>query len=114
MVDMVLHQLLPASLRYSSDLAEAVERKHKAGISAKTEQSLAKRLSECCDCLYDKTEQMAADLKHVPSGSEEAAAYYSDVIIPAMRAVRKDADKLEKLTAKSYWPYPTYSDILFY
>ena len=21
---------------------------------------------------------------------------------------------LEKLTAKSYWPYPTYSDLLFY
>ena len=26
----------------------------------------------------------------------------------------EDADLLEKLTAKSYWPYPMYSDILFY
>ena len=31
-----------------------------------------------------------------------------------MADVRKDADLLEKLTAKDYWPYPTYSDILFY
>ena len=25
-----------------------------------------------------------------------------------------DADRLETLTDKSYWPYPTYSDLLFY
>ena len=25
-----------------------------------------------------------------------------------------DADAIEELTDKSYWPYPTYSDLLFY
>ena len=30
------------------------------------------------------------------------------------KSLRKDADILEELTDKSYWPYPTYSDILFY
>ena len=114
MVDMTLHQILPAALRYSSDLAEAVERKRKAGVSAKTEQSLAQRLSVCCDSLYEKCEALHAALKAVPAGSQEAADYHGKVTVPMMQALRKDADLLEKLTAKTYWPYPTYSDILYY
>ena len=31
-----------------------------------------------------------------------------------MNAVRKEADVLEAMTDKGYWPYPTYSDLLFY
>ena len=31
-----------------------------------------------------------------------------------MADLRREADILESLTDKSYWPYPTYSDLLFY
>ena len=31
-----------------------------------------------------------------------------------MEAARADADRLETLTDQSYWPFPTYSDLLFY
>ncbi len=114
MVDMALHQILPAALRYSSDLAQAIEHKRKAGISSKTEQSLAQRLSVCCDSLYERCEALHEALKSVPSGSQAAAEYHGKVTVPMMQALRKDADLLEKLTAKSYWPYPTYSDLLYY
>jgi len=50
----------------------------------------------------------------IPSDQAEAVAYFHKVIIPAMDAVRNDADALEELTDKSYWPFPTYSDLLFY
>ena len=114
MVDMTLHQILPAAMRYSSDLAEAVERKRKAGIPANTELSLAQRISTCCDRLYEQCEDLHKALKAVPKGSQEAAEYHGSITVPMMNALRKDADLLEKLTAKSYWPYPTYSDLLYY
>ena len=117
MVDMVMHQILPAALRYSSDLAAGINRKREAmgsDVKAIVETSLTKRISDCCDALYENSEKLYAHLKHVPSDSKEAADYYSDVIVPGMQAVRKNADLLEKLTAKSYWPYPLYSDLLFY
>ena len=117
MVDMVMHQILPAALSYSSDLANSINRKRGAmGDAVKTsaEISLTKRLSDCCDSLYEKSEKLYTDLKAAPEDSKDAADYYCDVIVPGMQAVRKDADLLEKLTAKSYWPYPLYSDILFY
>jgi glutamine synthetase len=114
MVDMVLHQLLPAGMKYASDLAEAVSRKERIGVPFSAEKSLAQRLSECCDRLYENTEDLAALLKAAPADSFARANYFSDRVVPAMADVRKDADLLEKLTAKDYWPYPTYSDILFY
>ena len=114
MVDMILHQILPAAMRYSSDLAKAVLRKKELGISAKTESDLTRRLSEAIDSLYEKTEQMVNDLKQIPADNLEATNYCADVLVNGMKEMRKDADLLEKLTDKSYWPYPIYSDILYY
>ncbi len=117
MVDMVMHQILPAAMRYSSDLACGINQKREATagqIKSAVEVSLVSRISQRCDSLYENSEQLYRDLKNVPNDSRLAMDYYSDVIVPDMQAVRKDADFLEKLTAKSYWPYPTYSDLLFY
>lgn len=114
-VDMVMHQILPAAMQYSSDLAESINRKRTAAnLSAAAESALLKRLSGVCDALYEKTEDLTADIKNVPKDSEKASHYYCNVIVPQMQKVREDADVLESLTAKTYWPYPTYSDILFY
>ena len=115
MVDMVMHQILPAALRYASDLAEGINRKASAGCgSSMAESSLLKQLSSVCDTLFEKAEMLQAKTNSVPEASEAASHYYCDQVVPLMNAVRKDADILESITAKSYWPYPTYSDMLFY
>ena len=114
-VDMVMQQILPAALHYSSDLAEAINRKKAIGISSDAERSLLDRLSQHTDALYSQCEKLRADLQHVPRKSNQSAAdYFHTVIASDMKAVRAEADTLEQLTDKSYWPYPTYSDILFY
>ena len=113
-LDMAMRQIIPAISRYSADLARTISAKKNAGLSCKTEQVLAGKLSTGADILFDRCEQMQNFLKAVPSGSIDAANYYSRVIVPAMDAVRAEADELELLTDKSYWPFPTYSDLLFY
>jgi glutamine synthetase len=117
MVDMVMHEILPAALRYSSDLAAGIVNKRNAiGNQLKTlvENDLTVQISENCDLLYQCCQKLNADLKHVPTVNKDAVNYYSDIIVADMLAVRMHADLLEHLTAKSYWPYPIYSDILFY
>ena len=59
-------------------------------------------------------ETLRFSLEAVPKEPAAAADYYHDVVIPAMADLRREADILESLTDKSYWPYPTYSDLLFY
>ena len=113
-VDMALHQILPAALHYTRDLTKNIIDKKTIGAPCKAEQALVERLSAACDSLYEKSQDLSDKLAAVPKQTEAAAAYMSSIIIPAMEALRIDADILEQLTDKAYWPYPTYSDILFY
>ena len=113
-VDMVMHQILPAAISYTSNLCDTVISKKAVGACYKAEDALIQRLSASTDSLYEKCEKLSADLKSVPEDSETAAIYYHDVILANMESIRADADLLEQITDKSYWPYPTYSDLLFY
>ncbi len=117
MYDMVMHQILPAANAYASDLADAIVKKQTIkGLRVKTgaEAALLEKISSLCESLYTNTEKLQSVLAQVPTDSKLAAEYYSETVIDCMQLVRKDADMLEIYTAKSYWPYPTYSDLLFY
>jgi glutamine synthetase len=43
----------------------------------------------------------------------ELGQYCRDEILKTMGEVRAAADELEALTGSKYWPFPTYSEILF-
>ena len=113
-VDMAQHQILPAALSYTSDLCKAIQRKQTLGLPCNAEVSIAKQLSSATDALYDCCQTLKDHLQNIPQNREDAANYYHSIINKDMAALRKEADILEQLTDKSYWPYPTYSDLLFY
>ena len=112
--DMALRQILPAVSSYAGELCERIARKGKLCIPCKAETALAGKLSCGIDALYAACEQLKRDMASVPASVEEAAAYYHNIIVKDMAAVRTEADTLELITDNSYWPFPTYSDILFY
>ena len=114
MVDMALHQILPAAMHYSRDLCNSMTVKKSLGISCNAETVLVKNLSLHCDALFDALHILHHALEAVPKQPEAASRYYHDTIVPGMSAVRTHADALEEFTDKSYWPYPTYSDLLYY
>ena len=114
MVDMAIHQILPAALRYSRELCDTVRGKQALNIPCRAESALLDQLSANTDSLYDSISVLRSALAAVPKVPEAAAAYYHDTVIPAMDTLRAHADILEAITDKSYWPYPTYSDLLYY
>ena len=114
MVDMAVHQILPAAMHYSADLCGSLEAKIRLGLPCNAEKRLAQQLSTYTDALYDAVEILRSALAAMPADSEAAARYFHDTVIPGMNAIRSGADILEELTDKSYWPYPTYSDLLYY
>jgi len=113
-VDMAMRQILPAVLHYARHLSGGLVSKQALGLSSRADKELLNRITMLADSLYDGCEQLKALLEKIPDDQVEAAAYFHKTIIPAMNAVRSDADALEELTDKSYWPFPTYSDLLFY
>ena len=114
MVDMAVHQILPAAVHYTRDLANTVAAKQAVGASCRAEMALIKNLSHHTDGLYDAIELLKKAMSVMPRDSQTMAFKYHNRVIPAMNALRAEADALEELTDKSYWPYPTYSDLLFY
>ena len=114
MVDMAQHQILPAALRYSRDLCDGVRGKQALSFPCRAESALLSRISSSCDNLYDTIQSLQSALRDIPADTCAAAEHYRTAVVPAMKALRAIADQLEQITDKSYWPYPTYSDILFY
>ena len=64
--------------------------------------------------IHGASQALEQALTCLPESFAAQAAYYDQTVIPAMHAARSDADLLERLTDKSFWPFPTYSDLLFY
>ncbi|WP_346704873.1 glutamine synthetase III [uncultured Agathobaculum sp.] len=115
MSDMVREEILPACVAYQSDLAKTVKNKKEAGVAGGMEADLLGRVSALTEELYTKNLALDAAVAKAPAADAETVAnYYHDTILPAMDAVRAPADQLEMLVGKKYWPFPTYSDILFY
>ena len=113
-IDMVQQQILPAAAKYTAFLCNTILSKESVGASCQAERSLVTKLSAATDSLYAGCEKMKEHLSNIPSDSADASKYYCTTIVSDMNAIRRDADILEQLTDKSYWPYPTYSDLLFY
>ena len=113
-VDMALHQILPAAMAYTHALCNGALAKKQLGIIPSAETALINRLSAASDSVYTISQQLSEALESIPKNSEEAVSYYQEVIVSKMQALRDDADILEQLTDKKYWPYPTYSDLLYY
>ena len=115
MSDMVREEITPACIAFENELAGTVNAKKAAGVTGGMEAGLLGKGSELTEELYTKSAALDEAVAAVPTDdSQKAAHYYHDVVISAMDAVRVPADKLEGLVGKKFWPFPTYSDILFY
>ena len=115
MSDMVREEILPACVSYENELAKTVVVKKEAGVSGGMETSLLSKISTLTEQLYQNNIALDEKVAAIPAApSKDIAKYYHDNILPAMEQVRAVADQLEMLVGKKYWPFPTYSDILFY
>ncbi|MDY3618853.1 glutamine synthetase III family protein [Agathobaculum sp.] len=115
MSDMIRQQIVPACVSYERELAKTVKDKKDIGIAGGMEAALLAEVSALAEKLYTECAALESALDNAPETSACAIAqYYHDTVIPAMQAAREPADKLETRVGKEFWPFPTYSDILFY
>ena len=115
MIEMGKKDIFPAVNTYISDLCAAVSAKSSMGASCEAEKELIKKLSASNEAMYFKIgeiEQLLVEVKGI-TDVEKAARFFADKIIPVMQEMRAYADDMEVNTAKKYWPFPTYGDILF-
>ena len=117
LLDMARRNILPAVSAYSDKLAQTILHKKAAVATAscRVEETLLSSLSQGNTELYTvccELEALTEQAKTLPV-DYALATWYHDHILAAIEKARGIIDQLEAATAKEYWPYPTYSDILF-
>ena len=115
MIEMGRQDIYPAVNAYVLDLCRTIEHKEKASLSVSTEKKIVERLSKDNERMFCKAEEIEALLAEARSYADaaEQAKFFAEKIIPVMEEMRAFADDMECYTAKKYWPFPTYADILF-
>ena len=117
MLCMTRKEILPAVTGYCSELAKCISLKENLflDISTVSEGAVLKKLSELSECIFTEAESLDSAFTEVSKikGTEKKAAFMRDSILPKMDSLREAVDRAESLTAKSFWPYPDYGDILY-
>ena len=117
MSEMARRQILPAISEYASSLVKtALEKKRLSeDLPAVYETETARRLSELSASLGEKILELEDDLDTAAAISDigDQAQFYKERIFIDMAEARADADEAERITAAEYWPFPTYTELLY-
>ena len=117
MADMAKTQIAPAIEEYVSDIAKtaAAKKAIDESLACSYECGLVKKLSALTDRIAIKASELESALLNLNKAEDiEAEAYaIRDDVLVKMSELRVACDEAETLTAKKYWPFPTYGDLLF-
>ncbi len=117
MIDMARKDILPAVTAFVREQVEAALAKKalSAAIPVEAEEKLAASLSEKQVRFARLIEELAAETEKAAATKEplEQAFAYRNHVFPKMEELRTVGDSMESLTAAEYWPYPSYTDLLF-
>ena len=104
--------ILPAALRYQSELAAGAT--NLKALGQDFDSGVLDGVSSAIAALLAGVAKLEAALAHDGASSTlEEAAHRCDEVLPATLAVRSAADELEGLVADDLWPLPTYQEMLF-
>ena len=117
MVDMAKTEIAPAVDAYTMELAKTIAAKKAVDdtLTCSYESGLVKKLSKLTDAIAIKTEELENALVELHNAEDIIleANMIRDIVLVKMGELRLACDEAETVTAKKYWPFPTYGDLLF-
>ena len=117
MVNMAKTQIVPAIEAYAADTAKAADSKKTldSTLVCGYETGVVRRLSALADLIASKAEELETALISLDKAEDIGAesVMIRDTVLGLMSELRIPCDEAETITAKNYWPMPTYADLLF-
>jgi glutamine synthetase len=104
--------VLPAAMRYQTEVAQNLGALRAVGIDADTSslEAVSVPLADLRLAVDSLGQALLADPGPTPLAQAEFAR---DVLLPAMAEVRSAADLIEGVVADDLWPLPTYQEMLY-
>ena len=117
MISMARTQIAPAIESYAGHVAATASSKLNLApdLMCRYETGLVRKLSGLLDQIEEKADALEGAAEAVRGAEDiiEESCMIRDLVLPAMEALRTPCDQAEAVTDKSYWPFPTYADLLF-
>lgn len=116
MLNIATKQIIPASIKYSTALADSINTVTAAAdVDVSVQTGLLKQVSALLAAIKAATENLSKLTEQASSmeEGEKQARFYYDQVMPAMVALRSPVDEMELLVDKDMWPMPSYGDLLF-
>ena len=117
MIDMAKTEIAPAVSEYVLELAKtaAAKKAAESSISCNYETGLLKKLAILEDQIMIKAEELEDTVLKVQDITDitEESCMIRDRVLSKMGELRIACDSAETMTAKKFWPFPTYGDLLF-
>jgi glutamine synthetase len=104
-------QIMPAALRYQTELANNLASLQAIGVSG--DRSTFGVVSDLITELRSGLAGLVKALAHEDDDLAREAKHAQGALLPAMASVRHAADQLEGLVADDLWPLATYQEMLF-
>ena len=115
MLEMVKQDIYTSVNGYIAELCATVAAKRAISekIACQADLEQIEKLSALNDAMMAAAKKLEGDLLQMPEGEGPASMKMAHVIVPDMEEVRRCADGLEKLCSADYWPFPTYTEIMY-
>lgn len=118
MISMAKTELIPAAFKFSKDLSDTINSVKATGMSVEVsaQSSVLKELSPVLSSFSSNINALKKAIEKASAEDTSAlkqAEAFSKIVVPAMEALRADADKLETIIPKDLYPFPCYADLLF-
>jgi glutamine synthetase len=111
-VNMVKTIIYPTVVEYLSKLSSTISSLDGLGIDF--DKASAQGIADLCKSMMTTVGELSAALqKHDFASTEDKMQYCSQTLRPLMDQTRSYADALEGEVADSFWPLPTYQEMLF-
>lgn len=114
MLLMAEKDIVPAAIKYSSELAYGIESKQALQLDVEHELKLVSDINEHVKALMLNNETLRSVLDSQPTDPMKQGMNAYKKIVPVMEEERRIVDELELLVDKNSWPYPDYTDMLYY
>ncbi|EPR13984.1 glutamine synthetase III [Ruminiclostridium papyrosolvens] len=118
MLEMAKRQLLPACIKFETEIAKSINEIKNCGIEAdlSANTDLLKETASFVSQFKKEISLLENSLSKAQNSFEdtfEQAMFYRNDVFARMETLRTVADELERIVDSNIWPIPTYADILF-
>ncbi len=113
--EMAKRDIYPAVNAYIAELCSVISAKRAASekFVCATDEEIAGLLCSENEALMQAVKKLERDLQEMPAGELAASQKMAHAVVPDMEEIRRRADFMETLCSADYWPYPTYTDLLY-